>query len=355
MNSYRLSQLCEILDQHGFRASLEGEDLPIKAINTLESASAGELSFLSNEKYLKAVAETDASAIICKDGVSIPPGKSAIRIDDPYAALAVAIIALYGYRRHPQWGVSDRANIHETAQIGSHLNIAAGATIAEGAVLGDNCTIYPGCYIAKDARIGHDCTLFPNVVIYDGCVLGDRCTIHAGSVIGQDGLGFAPHEGKWVKIPQIGNAVLGDDVEIGANCSIDRATLGSTEVHSGTKFSDNVTIGHGCKIGEHCLFVGQVGLAGSVNVGRHVTLAGQVGLAGHQTIGDHAVVAAQAGVVGDLEGGKTYFGSPAVPITEAHRSHTAMRKLPQWFKRIKALEKEVAELRKLTGAEKPLS
>ncbi len=355
MNLYRLSQLCEILAHHGFNASLEGEDLQVTAINTLESAVSGELSFLSNEKYLKAVAHTDASAVILKAGVKLPAGKSAIRIDDPYAALAVAIIAMYGYRRHPQWGISDRASIHEAATTGSNLNIAEFSTIAEGATVGNNCTIYPGCCVAKDASIGHDCILFPNVVIYDGCVLGDRCTIHAGSVIGQDGLGFAPHEGKWVKIPQIGNAVLGDDVEIGANCSIDRATIGSTEIHSGTKFSDNVTIGHGCKIGEHCLFVGQVGLAGSVTVGQHVTLAGQVGLAGHQTIGDHAVVGAQGGVVGDLEGGKTYFGSPAVPITEAHRSHTAVRKLPGWFKRIKALEKEVAELRMLADAEKPIS
>jgi UDP-3-O-[3-hydroxymyristoyl] glucosamine N-acyltransferase len=170
-------------------------------------------------------------------------------------------------------------------------------------------------------------------------------TIHAGSVVGEDGLGYAPHGDRWVKIPQVGRAVIGNDVEIGANCTIDRATLGQTEIGSGTKFGNVVVIGHGTKVGKDCVFVGLVGVAGSVTVGRHVTLAGQVGVAGHLAIGDHARVGAQSGISGSIEPSAEVLGSPAIPISEAKRSFHLVRKLPDWVKRIKELEREVRELR----------
>jgi UDP-3-O-[3-hydroxymyristoyl] glucosamine N-acyltransferase len=196
--------------------------------------------------------------------------------------------------------------------------------------------------VADGVRIGDDCIFYPNVVVYDHCVVGNRVTIHAGSIIGQDGLGYAPRDEKWVKIPQVGRTIIADDVEIGANCAIDRATLGQTEIGAGTKFGNVVVIGHGTKIGPDCLFVGQIGVAGSATIGRHVTLAGQVGVGGHITIGDKARV---GGVHGDVEEGADLLGSPAVPIESARRSLLAVQKLPDWIKRVRALENEVKELR----------
>jgi UDP-3-O-[3-hydroxymyristoyl] glucosamine N-acyltransferase len=257
----------------------------------------------------------------------------------------VAIIALHGHRRHPQWGCNTQAAIAPTAKIGKNPNIAGGVTIAAGVTIGDNCTIYPGCYVGEHARLGDDCTLFPNVVIYDRSELGNRVTIHAGSVIGEDGLGYAPNGDKWVKIPQVGRAVIGDDVEIGANCTIDRATLGTTEIGPGTKFGNVIVIGHGSKVGPDCLFVGLIGVAGSVTIGRHVTLAGQVGIAGHLTVGDGAMVGAQSGISGNIEPQARVFGSPAMPMDEAKRAIAVIPKLPEWVKRVKKLEREVADLR----------
>ena len=273
-----LSQLCNLLRASGLTAELEGADRAITGVNTLEDAGESEISFLANVKYARTLQNTKASAVLAGEGVAVPDRVSTIRCSDPYAAVTVAISEIHGQRKHPQWGISDRATIDPSAKIGDNANIAGGVTIRAGVEIGDNCTMYPGCYVADGVSIGHDCTLYPNVVIYDDCVLGDRVAIHAGSVIGEDGLGYAPVGDTWLKIPQVGRAVLGDDVEIGANCCIDRATLGRTEIGSGTKFGNAVVIGHGTKVGPNCLFVGLVGVAGSATIGRHVTLAGQVGV-----------------------------------------------------------------------------
>ncbi len=347
---FQLTHLCKILGDGGFPARLEGEDRTVRVVNTLEDATEGEISFLSNEKYLPAVRKTKASAVVLKEGVPIPDQLSAIRCDDPYSAITVLIITLHGYRHHPQWGLSDRAIVHPTARIGKNPNIAGYVTIAANAILGDNCTIYPGCYVGDGVRIGDGCTLFPNVVVYDHSVLGNRVAIHAGSVIGEDGLGYAPHDGRWVKIPQVGRAILHDDVEIGANCTIDRATLGQTEIGEGTKFGNVVVIGHGTKVGPDCMFVGVVGVAGSATIGRHVTVAGHAGIAGHITIGDNATIGAKSAATRSVDADTTVLGYPARPIDEAKRSMAALSKLPDWIKRIKELEREVKALReKLEG------
>ncbi len=340
-----LSDLCLLLNKNGLSTQLEGPDAQVHAANTLEDAGEGEITFLSNPKYLSKLQTTRATAVIVGEGVERPQRLSGVRCSDPYAAVTGAIIALHGYRKHPQWGVSKHAVIDPAAKIGNNANIAAGVTVCRGAILGDNCTLYPGCYIGNDARIGDDCVFFPNAVIYDGSIIGNRVTIHAGSVIGEDGLGYAPIGDKWLKIPQVGRVEIGDDVEIGANCAIDRATLGRTEIGAGTKFGNVIVIGHGTKIGPDCMFVGLVGVAGSVTVGRHVTVAGQVGIAGHITIGDEVMVGAQSGVVGNIEAKTRVLGSPAMPADDTKRMLLAMQKLPEWIKRIKELEREVAEVR----------
>ncbi len=333
------------MSDFGITARVEGDDCVVQAVNTLEDATAGQLSFLSNPKYTSILSETKASAVVVKDGVELPAGISAIRCDDPYAAITVAIVNIHGYRNHPEWGLSDRATIDPTAKIGANPNIANGVTIGANASIGDNCTLYPGCYVADGVTIGHDCVLYPNVVVYDFCELGNRVTIHSSTVVGQDGLGYAPYNEKWFKIPQTGRTVIGDDVEIGANCAIDRATLGTTQIGSGTKFGNTIVIGHGTKIGPDCMFVGLIGVAGSVNIGKHVTLAGQVGIDGHLTIGDHVRVGGRSGVMSDVEPDLEILGTPAVPSNQAKRSLVALSKLPEYLKRISVLEKEIKKLR----------
>jgi UDP-3-O-[3-hydroxymyristoyl] glucosamine N-acyltransferase len=225
--------------------------------------------------------------------------------------------------------------------------------IDENVQIGDKATVYPGVFIARGCRIGKNVSLFPNVVIYENCVLGNRVTIHAGTVIGEDGLGYAPVKEKWVKIPQIGNVIIGNDVEIGPNCTIDRATLGSTTIGSGSKFSNLIAIGHGTRIGEDCMLVAQVGIAGSVIVGRHVTMAGQAGVVGHIQIGDNAVVGAKAGVTNSIEPDTTVLGQPAVPINDCKRQVAVVQRLPAIKKEVLRLRRDLEKLMKELDKGKP--
>jgi UDP-3-O-[3-hydroxymyristoyl] glucosamine N-acyltransferase len=349
----RLGELSEHLAANGLPNTVEGDpDVAVAGVNTLEDAGSGEISFLANPRYRGRLAGTKASAVLVNHQDEVPAGVSAIRSDDPYAALCHAIVAIHGYRKHPQWGVSERANIARTARIGAQANVAPGATIADEVTIGDRATIYPGCFIGPRCVLGDGVTLYPNAVIYDDSILGHRVTIHAGSIIGEDGLGYAPVGEKWVKIPQVGRVVIADDVEIGANCTIDRATLGFTEIGSGAKFSNLIAVGHGTKIGQDCMLVAQVGVAGSTTIGRHVTLAGQAGIVGHLTIGDNASVGAQAGVKNDVEPGTTVLGSPAVPIADAKKQMLTVQRLPEMRQQLKNLAAEVQALREQVRSEK---
>lgn len=344
--SLTIAELSDHLTANGLKNYVQGDDgTSVSAVNTLEEAGPGDVTFLTNPKYRDLVARTRASALIVGPDLAVSTPMVTLVCDNAYAALTLAIVKIHGYRVHPQWGISPRANIAETAKIGAGANIGPGATIGDDVVVGDNATIYPGCYVADRAHLGSDVTLFPNVVIYDDCTLGDRVTIHAGSVIGEDGLGYAPLGGKWAKIPQVGRVEIGDDVEIGSACAIDRATVGTTRIGSGTKFSNLVAIGHGTKIGEDCMFVAQVGVAGSVTVGRNVTIAGQAGVVGHISIGDEARVAAKAGVTESVAPGETVLGIPATKISAARRQIMMTRRLPDMRKQIRALEAEVSRLR----------
>jgi len=348
-----LGQLCETLKQHGMQLELTGNrERVIHGVATLEDAGEGQVSFLSNPKYEKRLAETRASAVVLKPGVEAPEHLDLIRVADPYAAITALIVKLHGYRQHRRVRPSPTCtHIAESARVGENATMHPGVTIDEDVVIGDNAVIYPGCYIGPRCRIGNELLLYPNVVAYDDTVMGDRVTIHAGTVIGEDGLGYAPVGDKWIKIPQIGYVEIGDDVEIGANCTIDRATLGKTKIGSGTKFSNLIAIGHGTHIDENCLFVAQVGLAGSVSVGKHVTMAGQAGVVGHIRIGDNATIGAKAGVTNNVADGETVLGAPAVPITEMKRRVAHVARLPELKKQVKRLEKQLAELEARLRAE----
>ncbi|MBL8879135.1 MAG: UDP-3-O-(3-hydroxymyristoyl)glucosamine N-acyltransferase [Phycisphaerales bacterium] len=341
-----LSDLCTILRKYGMQPELVGrDDATVRGIATLEDATDGDVSFLANPKYERFLASTRANTVVVKPDVAAPSHLTLIRVADPYAAITALIVDMYGYRKHARPAVEPcNASISPSAEIGESATIHAGATIASEARIGRNAVIYPGVYIGPRCRIGDDVVLYPNVVIYEDSILGSRVTIHAGTVVGEDGLGYAPVNGRWVKIPQIGIVEIGDDVEIGSNCSIDRATLGRTRIAAGTKMSNLIAIGHGAQIGEHCLFVAQVGIAGSVHVGDHVTMAGQAGVVGHVRIGDRVTVGAKAGVVNHVSDGVTVLGAPAVPIAEAKRQFFYIARLPEMSEKIRKLEKRISEL-----------
>lgn len=297
----------------------------VSSANTLEEAQAGQISFLSNPKYEKILPATKASAVIVGLHVKCD-GLNLLKTGDPYYAFMQAVVLLHGHRKHPHQGIHADAHVD------------ASATIEAGSVL------YPGAYVGPRAKIGRDCILYPNAVVYDDCVLGDRVTLHAGAVIGVDGFGYATHKGVHHKIPQVGNVVVEDDVEIGANVTVQRATLGSTVIGRGSKFSDQVAVGHAARIGPHALVVSLVGIAGSTRIGHHATIGGQAGIVGHINIGDNVIIAAQAGVVNDVEDQSLMIGTPAAPAPYGRKNMMLQGQLPDLLERIRQLEHQVAEL-----------
>ena len=302
-------------------AELVGDpEIEIHSIAALEDAGPGQLSFLSNTKYLQDFKATRASAVIVPTGVE-SSGPSLLRCKDSYYAFAQAMVLLHGHRRHPHVGVHPRANVDPTATIG------------------ENTVIYPGAFVGPHTRIGRDCVLYPNVVIYESCVVGDRVSIHAGTVIGVDGFGYATHGGMHHKIPQAGGVTIGDDVEIGANCTIARGALVNTVIGAGTKMDGLGMIGHGATIGPGCMIVAQVGISGSTNVGKYVTMGGQVAITGHLTIGDFATLAGRSAVMTDIEPRAKVMGMPAMPASHARRVYVAFTMLPELVDRIKKLER----------------
>ncbi len=348
-----IAELCAALEQWGMKPVVRGDSVRrITRVATLEDATETDISFLSNPKYEKLLHTTRAAAVVCRHGVVAPDRLNLIQVEDPYAAITVLIVKLHGYRQHRPVRPHDQCtHIHETAVIGENATIHPGVVIDEHVTIGRDAIIYPGCYIGPRCRIGDRVLLYPNVVLYEDTILGERVTIHANTVIGEDGLGYAPVGGQWIKIPQIGHVEIESDVEIGANCAIDRATLGRTRIGRGTKFSNLIAIGHGTQIGEHCLFVAQVGVAGSVTVGSRVTMAGQAGVVGHIRIGDGATVGAKAGVTHAVPDGETVLGAPAIPVHDMRRQVAYLARLPELHKRVKQLEKELAELRSRLGLE----
>jgi len=318
-------------------------DRVIRSAAPLPDAGPEDVAFLAHVRYERYMADTAAGAVIVA-GDYRGPGESLIRCEDPYFAFREAMVALYGFRRHPFAGIDEQARVHPTAEVGEGVSIAQFVSVAAGARVGDRTVLYPGVYVGPGARVGADCVLYPNAVIYDGCVLGDRVTIHACSVIGEDGFGYATHGGAHHKIPQIGWVEIADDVEIGAACTIDRATLGATRIGPGTKFSNLVALGHGTKVGRGCLFVAQAGIAGSTTIGEYCSFAGQTGVVGHITIGDRVRVGAKSGVVNDIDDGQEVFGQPAMPRNQAQRVYSIIRQLPDIRQQVKKLGTIVAGL-----------
>ena len=294
------------------------QDPEITGIAPLDRASASELSFVADRKYLRYLEQSSAGAILATETL-IPRGSTElprIVVQDVHRAVGV----LLGHF-HPEAGLAE--GIHQTVVLGRNVSIGAGVRIGAYCVIGDNCVIGAGTW------------LYPQSTLYSKVTLGERCIVHSGARLGSDGFGYVFVDGHAQKIPQVGGVVIGDDVEIGANSCIDRGSVGPTEIGNGVKIDNLVHIGHNVRVGDYTVIVAQVGVSGSTTIGKGVTLAGQAGINGHIHIGDGAVIGAQAGVFGDVPAGATYSGYPARPHKEALRAQAALFKLPELLKRLR--------------------
>ena len=332
--------LREIAERLGGR--LLGPDRVITGVQPLESAAPGDLSFLAHPRYRPQLESCMAGGVLVGPGVEMPD-RSLVVVDRPYVALA-KVMAFFHPPRRPPSGVSPRASVAPDCQMGRGVSIGAFVTIAEGCRIGDRVILMPGVTLGETVRIGEDSILFPSVTVGDGCVLGARVVVHAGSVVGSDGFGYAEDAGAHLKIPQVGNVVVEDDVEIGANVTLDRATFGSTRIRKGTKIDNLVQVGHNCDVGENSILVAQVGLSGSVRLGRGVIFAGQSGSVGHVTVGEGTRVGAKSAVTKDLPPRSYVIGHPARDHREWKRAQAALANLPSLNRRIAELEEQVAKL-----------
>lgn len=324
-------------------------EIKVNTIAKIEEGHEGALSFLANPKYEHYIYSTGSSVVLVnRDFVPSAPVKATlIRVSNAYESFA-SLMTLVDQSKPKKKGIHPSAIIEKSARIGKDVYIGALAYIGENCVIGDNCRIYPQTYIGDNTKVGDDCLIYPGVKIYHECVIGNKCTIHAGSVIGSDGFGFAPQsETEFMKIPQLGNVILEDHVEIGANVAIDRATMGSTVVRRGVKLDNLIQIGHNVEIGENTVMAGQTGIAGSTKIGRNCMFAGQVGIAGHLKVADNTKIGAQAGVAGDIKDeNQIVIGSPAIEHRNFLRSSVIFRKLPEMKSKIDYLEQELEFLKR---------
>jgi UDP-3-O-[3-hydroxymyristoyl] glucosamine N-acyltransferase len=324
-------------------------DVKVHTIAKIEEGHEGALSFLSNPKYEHYIYTTLSSVVLVNNDFK-PSAKinaTLIRVPNAYESLA-SLLTLVEQSRPKKTGIHPTAVIESSAKIGADVFIGAYAYIGENCHIGDGCRIYPHVYIGDGTKIGNSCTINPGVKIYHECIIGNKCTIHAGTVIGSDGFGFAPQsDSEFMKIPQIGNVIIEDNVEIGANVAIDRATMGSTVIRKGVKIDNLIQIGHNVEVGENTVMAGQTGIAGSTKIGKNCMFAGQVGIAGHLKIADGVKIGAKAGIPGDIkEENSIVLGSPAFDYRLFQRSSIVFRKLPELKTKIESLEKEVELLKK---------
>lgn len=322
-------RLKELAEWVGGAVVGDGE-VEISGVGAIEEARTGEITFIANPKYLRKLGETHASAVIVSTEVA-QAEKPLLRVTNPYLAFAKLLTLFYQKTYQPK-GIDPNAWISPTAQLGKDLTLHPFVYIGDRCRIGDRVTIYPGVYVGEDSTIGEESVLHPNVSIYSGTVIGTRVILHSGVVVGSDGFGYVKEGKKNVKIPQVGGVEIEDDVEIGANTTIDRATLGKTIIRRGVKIDNLVQVAHNVVIGEDSIIVAQVGISGSVKVGSNVTLAGQVGVVGHIEIGDNVMVGGQSGVTHDLSPNQGYTGSPALPHREFLRAINVFPKLPEMRK-----------------------
>lgn len=321
---------------------VEGDgNVTVNTLAKIEEGHPGALSFLANPKYNHYLYTTESSIVLVRrDFVAEEPVKATIiRVDDPYATIAQLLTMVNDMINPRRSGIEQPSFIAEGVEVSSDCYVGAFAYIGKGARIGRGAQIYPGAYVGENVKLGDNVTLYPGVKVYHGCVIGNRCIIHAGAVIGADGFGFAPVGDSYQKIPQIGNVVLEDDVEIGANTTVDRATMGSTVIHHGVKLDNLIQIAHNVRVGANTVMAAQVGVAGSTSIGEHCMLGGQVGVAGHLHVGDRVELAAQAGVHKNVPDGGRMIGTPAEDFKSFVQKLSSLNKVPGLIDRVKNIEK----------------
>ncbi|GAB1454418.1 UDP-3-O-(3-hydroxymyristoyl)glucosamine N-acyltransferase [Draconibacterium sp.] len=324
------------------------ENITIHNVSKIEEGKPGTLAFLANLKYENFLYSTEASVVLVNKNF-VPKeivNTTLIKVDDPYQAFASLLDLYIQAKVMAKTGIEQPSFIDPTASVGEGMYVGAFAYIGKNSKIGNNTKIYPQVYVGDDVTIGDDCILYAGAKIYSDTVIGNRCIIHSGAVIGSDGFGFAPLEsGSYKKIAQIGNAVLEDDVEIGANTTIDCGTMDSTIIKKGSKIDNLVQVGHNCEVGENTVIAAQSGMAGTSKVGKNCKFGGQVGLAGHLTIGDNVFIGAQSGIAKSVKANQIILGSPAIEIKDAIKAITVYKNLPKLREEVIQLQKEVKSLK----------
>ena len=330
--------------------TVEGDaSVSVSQLAKIEEATAGSLSFLANPKYEQYLYTTNASVVIINDDQQLasPVKATLIRVSNAYSAITV-LLDLYNQIKLNKTGIEQPCFIHPSAQIGENVYIGAFAYIGPNVTIGNNCRIYPNCYVADNVSIGNNVTFFSGVKVYFDCKLGNNIIIHSGTVIGGDGFGFAPTgDGSYQKISQIGNVIIEDDVEIGANTTVDRATMGSTIIRKGVKLDNLIQIAHNVEIGANTVVAAQTGISGSTKIGENVIVGGQVGIVGHINVPNGTQLQAKTGLSRSIkEEGQRWAGSPAATYQVHMRSQVVLNRLPELEKKVLELEKIIAELKK---------
>ncbi len=336
------------------RGRLEGDgNVPISSARPVAEAGPGDITFIENERYAKLLKGSPASAAIVGPHFKAlgPAEMPVIAVDDPITAFLAVRSHLVGAKPARWIGVHKMAAVSGTTVLGADVAVHAFVAIGENVVVGEGSTLHPGVVIGDRCQIGRDCIIHPNAVLYADVILGDRVEVHSGTVLGGDGFKYHMVDGRHVKVPHTGRVEVGDDVEIGSNCTIDRATFETTRIGAGTKVDNLVMIGHNNQIGRHNLLCGQVGIAGSCKTGDYVVMAGQAGIKDHTEIGDKSMVGAQAGVHRNIPAGQNVLGSPAIPIREQRRLFQIIARLPDMHRSLRDLAAQVAKLTAQSGSE----
>lgn len=323
-------------------------NVKVSGVSKIEEGQTGTLSFLANPKYENYIYNTSSSIVLVNRTFKPKSEVKAtlIKVDDAYQAFASLLDLYVQAKQNTRKGIESPVSIHETAKIDSDIYIGAFTSIGRNAKVGKASKIFPQVFIGDNVTIGENCILYAGVKIYDDCIIGDNCILHSGVVVGSDGFGFAPQaDGTYKKIPQIGNVILEDNVEVGANTAIDCGTFGSTIIRKGAKIDNLVQIAHNCEIGENTVIAGQTGMAGTTKVGKNCKFAGQVGLAGHLTIGDNVQIGAQSGVSKSIKDNEIVLSSPAINYKEAIKTYTIIRNLPKLREEFIQLQKNVESLK----------
>lgn len=340
--SFTAQQIADVL-----KGTVEGDpNVTVNNFSKIEEGKPGTLTFLANPKYTSYIYTTNASIVLVNNDFvpEKPVTATMVKVFNAYAALAV-LLDMVEKSKPQKTGIEPMSYIAESANLGNNVYVGAFAYIANNVIVGENVQIHPQVYIGDNVTIGNNVILYPGVKIYPGCRIGNNCIIHSGVVIGSDGFGFAPEGEEYKKIPQMGIVIIEDDVEIGANSTIDRAVMDATIIRKGVKLDNLIQIAHNVEVGANTVMAAQVGISGSTKIGEHCMIGGQVGLGGHITVGNNANIGAQSGIISNIKDDAKIIGSPAIPIKEFFRSSITFPKLPDMYRQLAQLEKEIQELK----------